>query len=915
MKAIEINPRFVEILARPEQTLEEHLIQINKLAFDHLNTLKLNFDDHTKDLIKISLVIIVFTHDLGKATEFFQKALKKDRVDNFDPKLKNHSLFSALFTISTFKILELYLNKDFADSQINSIEGKAFFDFFGYLSQLIVRCHHGNLKDLSTIYQDFSEEVIENHKIRFNHCNLDFIEYIYTHRIIPCLNRFNNIFNFSEGKIEELSILIFIKIKELALRILNDKKYRKGNLYRTLIRADCELEGASFGLSQKIFFLGKLMNSILLETDKINSAMGNLFPEVESITTKTFQKRLHKHLIRNFFFFPEEIFPAQLQDLNQRRRFVLSKLITYPIKNGSDYGTLNLFTVPTGYGKTLSSLYYASRMKSPRSTLSFENSFPISPRIIYSLPFLSIIDQTEHVLNEFISKQKMIPHSLFLVHHHLTQPEYYTKGNGNGEIDESIADLLIQSWNSQYILTTFVQLLNSIFKSSKSSSLKFTKIINSTWIIDEFQAIPLKYWKLLNVIFDIMKNNFYTNIVVMSATLPKIVGAPLKKHTLENNQNEMCHLINEVDYKRLVANTDRISLEFQGNIEFAEFKDKIKLLIQNNKEKNILLILNTRRSAQELYIELCKFEKELQTNGVTNKKRTNILFLAATQTPYKKQKVIDQVKEILQETQNKKGVDSHANCVLVSTQCIEAGVDVDFDLVIRDFAPIDSIIQAAGRCNRNAGKKGDARGIVKIFRIWNNDNRLTKYYANYIYDQHLLTISSRLLKNYGGYPITFKESQIHLLVSKYYEMIEEFFKDGRMREEIAKYEEYIIRFQYHSLSKNFELITFSKPQSFYIEENEQASKILHEYLELRKQIHQARVKTTFPIELYNRLLRVKKEIQSYIITAYLNTQEMKMLRSIQKIGDLIIINKAQLSLYYSDDIGFNINTMEEDNQT
>jgi len=867
----------------------------------------LNLDPHLRDLTHLSLVITTYTHDLGKATQFFQDFLD-DNNKNDDNKLKNHSLFSAVFTIATFQVLEDYLKTEFLNQEINHSNYSNIFSLFKFISQLIVRSHHGSLKNLSRVYKDYSSEIVENHKKRLEKCDLDFIQYVYMKRILPSVLSFDSIIDKEKIKNEGSIDFIYEKIITIVKRILDDKDFRLSILYRTIIRTEGKLIKNSLKISQKIFFLGKLINSILLKADKLNSTIGIDFPKGSTIKTDEFNLLLHRHLTERGFLNEAEQFPQIFKSFNQRRRFILNKAIKFSFNNKSP--SINLITVPTGFGKTFTSLYFSSRLQSPRAFIDFTNYYQISPRIIYSLPFLSIIEQTEVIIRKFISSKNKetintIQDTIFLVHHHLTRPKY--EDNDKKYYNESTADLLIQSWNSQYILTTFMQLLNSIFKSTKNSALKFSKIINSTWILDEIQSIPLKYWKLLRKVFFLMKDVFLTNIIIMSATLPKIFDI---KDDDTNNPIEtksVNNLINKKEYEKIIDNVNRITLNFYGEIEFQDFIIEIKKILEENTNKNILIVLNTRKSAQEVYKKIKSFLEIKKLNF-------ELKFLAATQIPFQKIEIINDIKEILENNicgNFKEGCKDNfktiKHCILISTQCIEAGVDIDFDLVIRDFAPLDNIIQVSGRCNRN--NKKEAKGIVRIYKIKSTNKKGPKHYAKFIYDPHLLTLTEKLIHNNvsgENFPIKFKENQIHDLVQKYYQSIDDFFKDGRMREEISKYESFISKFEYKSLSDNFKLIENLSPYSFFIELNTEATKILNDYLNLRMNLVLVKKKSEISQKYYNQLLKIKKMIQQFIITAYLNKNEEKIINSLNNFGDLYIIKKEQLKDYYSNEIGFHI---------
>jgi len=901
--------------ARPGQKLEDHISQVNNISLKKFKLIELNINSRLKDLTQYSLKIICLTHDIGKATQFFQDWIDPSKKNKRELKnLKNHSLFSSIFTIATFFVLRNFIKNSLKNKKIEDVDYEKIYNHFGYLSQLIVRSHHGNLKNLDIIYNsDLEEEIIEKHKIRLKNCDIDFIKKIYNEVILPSLFKDNNIIVINEKKeIEEEYHFIVDHILEIVNKILNDKDFLFKDLYHDLYLNQGKIIGASPFLGYQIFFLGKLMNSLLLESDKLNSIIYNELPSVNNLTTEKFNNILENYLKKKQYFIPNESFSEKFSTLNERRRYILNQVKEVINENFKEKIFISSLSVPTGFGKTFSGLYYGSMIHSPRSMNKISNFFQINPRIIYSLPFLSIIEQVEEIIREFLLEdkedKKTIENTSFLVHHHLTEPIYNDKSNQ--EYDESIAELFIQSWSSQYILTTFNQLLNALFKGDKNSAIKFSKILNNIWILDEVQSIPLKYWKTLGEFLLLMSTIFSVNLLMMSATLPKIIESEEIKVNLGMHKNYTIHkIINKDKYKTLFDGINRIKLEYHGSITQSLFLEKIKKFTKEiiRSKKSLLIVLNTRRTAQNVYKNIKEYiflrneEKDLE--------ESNIKFLAATQTPKLKAEVIEKVKEKINSNNIKKSDKDKGPLILVSTQCIEAGVDIDFDIVVRDFAPLDNIIQVAGRCNRN-NRDEKSKGLVKIFKIIDDTNKRNEFYCNYIYDPHLIRLTSELFESSSNkidFPYIYDEQEIYHLVKEHYQNIDDFFRDGRMEDERLRYQNYILSFKYSSLSTDFNLIMNMNPYSIFIEEDDKAQEIIQDYKSIINQLNNRTDKTSFPKDLYNKLLWLKKAMQKYIITAYLNNDEISELEKFDKYGGLYIISKENLKKFYSNEVGFFIN--------
>ncbi len=903
-----------EILARPGQSLQEHINQVFQISNDRLNLLKLNIESFLNELTRFSLGIISYTHDIGKATKYFQIWIKSEKNKSLDSKiLKNHSLFSSIFTIATFYVLDSYINDDFKSKFIQSSNYSYIYNHFAYISQLIVRSHHSNLKNLCTVnVLDFNEEIILRHKKRLKNSCKEFIIKLYNEIILPNIFKNNSIiitknFQKSYENFNQITKDIFSTVE----RILNDQKFRFKELYHNLYMYQGKILGISKYLSYKIFFLGKLMHSILLESDKMNSTIGIGFSISNNLTTNRFNEILKNYLIKKKYLIPNETFKDNFIDINKKRRYILNKVNNMAEKILENTSLISLLSVPTGFGKTFSGLCYASSIKSPRSNFECNNFFQINPKIIYALPFLSIIEQVELTIKQFLGiinkGYKKIESTSFLTHHHLTEPIFNLENNR--EYDESTAELFIKSWNSQYILSTFNQLFNALFKTDKNSAIKFSKIINFTWILDEIQSIPLKYWKILEESLLIMNNLFFVNILMMSATLPKILDInKLKNNSTPQNKKKIIEIITDEDYKRILNGINRVRLEYHGTIDFCSFLKNLTNTIQGyvKKKINLLIVLNTRRSAQYTFNYIKDYV--IQQKSIENK--VHIEFLAATQTPKRKSKIIEKIKNLIES--NTDSVFKKKNkelIILISTQCIEAGIDIDFDIVIRDFAPLDSIIQVAGRCNRN-NRDDISMGIVKIYKIKDDQNKNKRNFCQYIYDSHLLRLTEEIFqetRKKDSFPYLYEEKEIYTIVNKYYENIDNFFKDGKMEEERLKYQSYMLKFEYLNLSMDFNLISNMNPYSIFIEEDKEAIEIIKKYKSLQLSFKNSKNTQEFPIKEYNKLLWVKKAIQKYIITTYLSEDEKIKLKNIDKFGDLYILSYKDLKNFYSNEIGFYIN--------
>ncbi len=361
--------------------------------------------------------------------------------------------------------------------------------------------------------------------------------------------------------------------------------------------------------------------------------------------------------------------------------------------------------VPTGTGKTLS--VYAAAFKL-LERLYNESNKSIKPTIVYTIPFTSIIDQNYEVLENILkTNNKKQYDSYILKHHSMTELKYI--GDEASEYKNYDARFCVENWQSTIITTTFVQLFNSIFQCGKNAIInRFHKLTGSIIILDEVQAIPPKYYEIIERIFNVLCEQFNCYVITVTATKPLF----LKGLELVHNHDEVFKKMDRIIIENYTSSPKTVN----------EFCEIVIQDIQKNQDKSFLIVLNTVQSSLDVFKQL---------NESDRLKGRKKLYLSSEIYPKRRLEIIDKVKK-----------ETNTQYVVVSTQLIEAGVDLDFDCVYRDFSTIDSINQTAGRANRNAIK---GKGIVKLFSLINvKDN--DKRFARYIYSHSLLDATEQIIK-------------------------------------------------------------------------------------------------------------------------------------------------------------------------
>jgi CRISPR-associated endonuclease/helicase Cas3 len=376
---------------------------------------------------------------------------------------------------------------------------------------------------------------------------------------------------------------------------------------------------------------------------------------------------------------------------------------------------------PTGIGKTLAgfnaALVLRERIHKETGRL---------PRIIYALPFTSIIDQNYNVFREIFETSGLEPDDYLAKHHHLAEPPGVPENATNEDYEK--AATAVETWDSEVVVTTFIQLFGTLFTNRRSDLRKLHRLAGSILILDEVQNIPARYWLATEEMLKELARLFNTKIILMTATKPALF--PDARPLLENK---------ETYFKNL--NRTTLSIKTEEGVHYTEIEKW--LLPEISESKSFLVVMNTIKSSMDVYTELSKV---LEKGYI-------LKYLSASLIPKHRQERVAEIKALLK---------SEKNVGLVSTQAVEAGVDLDFDVVIRDRAPLDSVIQATGRCNRNMS---GSEGKVTLVKLQDENHPL----SGYIYDPVLLSATDDAF----GTSSLLEESYFHNVVESYFKDLRE----------------------------------------------------------------------------------------------------------------------------------------------
>jgi len=500
---------------------------------------------------------------------------------------------------------------------------------------------------------------------------------------------------------------------------------------------------------------------------------------------------------------PDDGLVARLNDERERARRQAVRGVHEWLDRDTPVATL---TLPTGLGKTLTGL-----------SAAFEARDRLTPRaggrtprqIVYALPYTSIIEQTRSLFEEPDLWGADPTASALTVHHHLNETvvnsgEY--EAGDTAATDDGTAALLGEAWRDGTILTTFVQLFESLTGPTNGQGLKLPALESSIVILDEPQALPKDWWGGIQRLLDVLTDEYSARILAMTATQPSLVRerdtvsllAAGRDHTTADCRE--CPVVDDrettlspVPQSRYFGEAERVRYTIdetalsrqpgvdESRVDYETAADRI--LGATEPGASSLAVCNTIDSSVTLTEELldrpgvthlgesieavlaerdtvaagrCSdasavaeeaFERAMVTEGGTSSRTPGREPRSGSPVDVEKENLSDTDstylltlnsryrpfdREVLIELADTLSTSDH-EFILVSTQAIEAGVDLSFQTVFRDVAPLDSIVQAAGRCNRSY-EWGESGGEVIVWLL-DSPNDASEPPAYYVYER------------------------------------------------------------------------------------------------------------------------------------------------------------------------------------
>ncbi|WP_019912989.1 CRISPR-associated helicase/endonuclease Cas3 [Paenibacillus sp. HW567] len=453
----------------------------------------------------------------------------------------------------------------------------------------------------------------------------------------------------------------------------------------------------------KLMFLTKYIFSALVDADRTNTRCFEENQPDETVNHQELFTLYYERLMAKVDSFQEH--ENAHSPINLLRKEMSDQCEQFAYKPSGIY----TLSIPTGGGKTLASLRYALK-----HALLKEKK-----HIIYVVPYTTIIEQNANEVRTILQDK------VHILEHHSNVVE---AENEDDEYEEGVPNLRQKiklakdNWDAPIIFTTMVQFLNVFYADGSRNIRRLHNLSESVIIFDEVQKVPVRCVSLFNQALNFLKTYAESSIVLCTATQPEL---DYVRNRLEiESEAEMIHDLDHVieAFKR-VEIVDRATVEQFDNGKLADF-----ILSQMQEVNSVLVILNTKSVVKALYKSL---KEQIPS--------TPVYHLSTSMCAAHRNQILQEVKKLLED---KKQV------ICISTQLIEAGVDVSFQCVIRSLAGLDSIAQAAGRCNRHG--EAQIRQVFVINHVEENLKHLKEIRIGKEISRKILVDLNRDPSSHGG---------------------------------------------------------------------------------------------------------------------------------------------------------------------
>ena len=450
----------------------------------------------------------------------------------------------------------------------------------------------------------------------------------------------------------------------------------------------------------------------------------------ETITTA---RRLHRKEVEETIKDKDEKSSLDARR-NEAYDMVIPNAERFAIDESSSVATLRL---PTGLGKTLTGLEAAFAIREERDTTG---------PVVYALPYTSIVEQTVDVVDSiFADCDPTDPE--FTVHQYLSETITERESDEITVEEASAASLAAETWGADIIVTTFVQLFESLIGPTNSRGLKLPNLSEATVILDEPQALPETDWPFIQDATAVLTDDWDASVISMTATQPRLFESDERFNTTT--------LLSDAERFFTAPSVQRVRYTFHESVPESGSQSEnplsyeraaVTLIEDMASDRSAMAICNTKPSSRQLidsvheeaegrnimYCSLNELYDCIAVDGDTNPTPAELLargqqsdvmeddgglltlHLTSRHRPIDRRRLLEVVESLAA---------TDLRVLFVATQIVEAGADISFQRVYRDYAPIPNIVQAAGRCNRESKNE---RGTVTVWQL-NTPSDLTKH--------------------------------------------------------------------------------------------------------------------------------------------------------------------------------------------
>jgi len=656
--------------------------EIGKIINKIINSLKIKgarkFNSNVVLFIKGMFLNAIYLHDIGKINPAFQKLkMNNKNIDHLNSSISNDTKHSLLSSIIYIDIFNKKIN------YMKDADAKRFLEYLLYVNAYIISRHHSYLKNIDNFINDLED---------------------------------------LQDRIEEYPGYIkFYKSSNIKnIDLANSKFKNRKNLQKKL----------DYNTYANIFILSKLLFSLIVSCDfyatynymNDNISDFGLIKNIKLIINRYKQSKLYKGIekYKSYKNGQTKNNPFGNNSINSLRSELFLEAEENLIKNIDK--SIFYLEAPTGSGKTNTSINLA---------LNIVQNRPEYNKIFYIFPFNTLVEQTNKKLYEAFSyKGKDYLHEFKIAVINSITPIITEEENKEKENETDYNRYLLDRQFLHYplILTTHINFFNYLFGTGREINLPLVHLCNSVIIIDEIQSYKNNIWKEIVMFLDKYSKLLNIKVIIMSATLPK-----LDNLLNENKENKFVKLIEDKEkYYKSKFFKDRVKIDFSlldkkkytsREMVMEELIKKIESIWKSGKSFKILIEFITKKSAR-------KFYNKIKERNVNRK----IFELSGDDNKITRGKILNRL--------NGKNINRQLKDVLiVSTQVIEAGVDIDMDIGFKDISLLDNEEQFLGRINRSCTKEKCMAyffNLDEANKIYRGDKRLERNLEEKEYREYLI---------------------------------------------------------------------------------------------------------------------------------------------------------------------------------